>query len=242
MPVQRLTSGTSVLVPWNWVIVDAWGGGGGGGGNQQTSADGGGGGGGGAFASTVDTGLTIGAACAYAIGGAGAGGINATPATGGGDTTWRSTVVVAKGGALGSPGAGTSPGNAGAGGLASASTGTRAKFDGGWGCQGRDSNTGRGGWGGSSGGQAAGGHKVTSQATWATDSLYPTASTPAGGGHGGDGANVLSGPGAAPAAGNYGGGGGGVSEGTGVTGGAGAAGKVEVYYSPPTFALCLGCG
>jgi hypothetical protein len=237
VPVDLLTSGTSYTALSSWLIVDAWGAGAGG--NQQASADGGGGGGGGAFASSVDTALTVGSSYSYAIGQGGSGGINATPATNGGDTTWRTTVVVAKGGSLGSPGAGTAPGNGGAGGLSSASTGTRAAYNGGWGEHGLNSSAGRGGPGGSSGGRFAVGYRTGATAYAAA--TYDTAQTPLGGGHGGNGANSNSANGSAPASG-YGGGGGGASEGTTVTGGGGANGKIEVYYSPPQFLLCLGCG
>ena len=228
------TSGTSWTAPATVtsVKVEAWGAGGGGGGNTQASRDGGGGGGGGAYARDDADTVTPGNSYSYSLGTGGGGGTNGAGSAGG-DTTWRTTVVVAKGGQGGSAGASSAGGQGGTPGTAAASTGDQC-YDGGYGEDGRTSTTGRGGWGGSSGGSGAGGYYVGSSPTYTgtapfTNS-YPTGNTPSGGGHGGNGAGVTSGGGSAPAAGQYGGGGGGASEGTTVTGGSGAGGKIILTY------------
>jgi hypothetical protein len=104
-------------------------------------------------------------------------------------------------------------------------------LSGGQGEIGRNSTTGRGGYGGSSAGTALDGW--SGPQTWST-ATYPTASTPEGGGHGGNGGNANLAAGSAPASGN-GGGGGGAAEGapSNISGGNGANGKVILTYSKP---------
>ena len=133
--------------------------------------------------------------------GRGAPGGAGTTGTAGGDTTWRSTVVVAKGG-----GAGASTTAGGTGGQASAGTGT-VNFSGGNGAAAGAA----GGGGGSSAGTAAAGNNGTTAGA--------AGAAPTGGVAGGVGTTA---PGGAGAAG--GGGGGGSNAGTGA-GGAGGTGS-----------------
>ncbi len=208
----------------NSVIVEVWGGGGGGGGNP-TTADGASGGGGGAYSrSTVSvTGLSN---YAVVVGTGGSGGTTegCTSGTDGGDSSFNGTTVSARGGIKG---CGPNLGTGGTGGLGGATTGNgTVKNSGGQGESGNSLNSGQGGYGGSSAGTAANGY---SGSAWSTIT-YPTANTPAGGGHGGNGggAGQNGSPGIAP-----GGGGGGSGDGT-RTGGAGANGQVRLTYTPPT--------
>lgn len=229
---ETLLTGTSWTCPAGVtsVTVECWGGGGGGGGNTSNTECGGGGGGGGAYAKKTVA-VTPGNSYAYAIGQGGTG-VAASDGNPGGDTGWNSNEVMAKGGSGGGRslfnGFTQVGGTGGDGGLASASVGD-VKYDGGWGENGRTHSTGTGGWGGSSAGTASDGHANGAAASWTTVT-YPTGSTPAGGGHGGNGAPTQTSNGVAPVAGQYGGGGGGSGEGTTRLGGTGANGKIVLSY------------
>lgn len=207
------------------VDVEVWGGGGGGGGMNATS-DGGGGGGGGAYSKST---ITVVPANNYTVtvGAAGTGSSGCTASTAGGDS-WFSTTgtILAKGGSPGACSTGTPPAG-GAGGAAGSGVGT-TKFSGGQGEIGRNNASGSGGYGGSSAGTVANG--FSGPQTWSTVT-YPTASTPTGGGHGGN-AGGIGVNGSAPASGN-GGGGGGAGEGSPKIGGAGAVGKMILTYNKP---------
>lgn len=227
---ETFTASTTWTAPTGVTSVTAevWGGGGGGGG-QNLASDGGGGGGGGAYSKKLNIAVTPGNNYTVTVGGGGTGSAGCTASTAGGDS-WFSTsgTVLAKGGSPGACSTGTPPAG-GAGGVAASGVGD-TKFSGGQGEIGRDSPTGRGGYGGSSAGTAAAG--FSGPQTWDT-ATYPTASTPTGGGHGGDGGNANGAAGAAPVAGQYGGGGGGAAEGTNISGGGGAGGKVILTYNKP---------
>ena len=204
------------------VKVEAWGGGGGGGG-QNTTQDGGGGGGGGAYSRTDAQAVTPGSSYSYSVGAGGAGGTSGAGQSGGNTYFINATTVMAQGGEPGVNSTGTPP----AGGLGGASTFGYGgvKYSGGQGEIGRNHNTGIGGYGGSSAGTAGDGY--SGPQTWSTE-VYPTASTPAGAGHGGDGGTAGV-NGFAPVSGN-GGGGGGSGDGSGKTGGAGADGKLTLTW------------
>lgn len=208
------------------VTVEVWGGGGGGGGMNATS-DGGGGGGGGAYSKKNSVAVTPGNGYTVTIGGAGTGGTGCSGQTAGGDSWFSSTgTVLAKGGSPGQCSTGTPPAG-GAGGSATSGVGD-TKYSGGQGEVGRNNSNGSGGYGGSSAGTASDGWGGPQ--TWSTVT-YPTANTPAGGGHGGNAGGVGV-AGSAPASGN-GGGGGGAGEGTNIKGGNGASGKVILTYNKP---------
>lgn len=202
--------------------VEAWGAGGAGGGSTSNS-DGGGGGGGGAYSKS--TGVSVSGTIPVTVGTGGVGDNGA--GNPGGDSSFNTSTVVAKGGVGGSVTSGTG-GPGGSGGLASASTGA-TKFNGGTGGRGRDSNTGQGGPGGSSAGTAAAG--TSGPASWST---VTASAAPTGGGKGGNGGTSGNGGSAGTVP---GGGGGGAGDGTNEIGGDGAAGRVVVSYTCPTYAL-----
>ncbi len=205
------------------VTVECWGGGGAGGGNNGNS-NGGGGGGGGAYAKKNSYTVVPGNQYAYYVGNYGTGVANGNGNPGEDTYFVNSSTVMAKGGKGGYSNANGRSG--GAGGLASESVGD-VKYDGGWGEYGRLSSTGRGGYGGSSGGTAADGLADGSSPSWTT---VTAPSPPTGAGIGGNGGT---GNGLAPASGN-GGGGGGSGEGTNVYGGRGATGKIIISWAAKT--------
>ncbi len=212
------------------VQAEAWGGGGGGGGQGTRTSDGGGGGGGGAYSRVNSTTTVPGTNYTVSVGAQGTGGNDACGTAGKDSWFSNSTAILAKGGQPGCVSTGVPPAG-GLGGATSTSVGN-VKFAGGQGEIGRDSSTGRGGYGGSSAGTAADGW--SGPQAWST-LTYPTASTPAGGGRGGDGGAAAA-NGSAPASEN-GGGGGGSGDSAGVTayiGGAGAVGKIILTYSSST--------
>jgi hypothetical protein len=200
--------------------IECWGGGGGGGG-QNLSSDGGGGGGGGAYAIKNEYAITSGNSYTVSVGAGGSGGTGGS-GTAGGDSYFVSTsIVMAKGGQPGVNSTGTPP-SGGAGGLASSSVGD-TKYNGGQGEKGSNNTIGQGGYGGSSAGRNSDG--VSGPQTFLTI-IYPTGSTPAAAGVGGNGGDTgLNG--SAPSFGS-GGGGGGSGDGTNRSGGNGWAGKVVI--------------
>jgi hypothetical protein len=178
MPTDTLVSGTSWTAPAGvfQVTVQAWGGGAAGGGNS-TSADGGGGGGGGAYATIIDP-VVPGTSYSYSLGAAGTA-VSGATGNAGGDTTWRTTVVVAKGGTGGANPVGGAAGVGGNGGQAASCTPTTGALNGGYGENGIDASNGRGGFGGSSAGTATAGHLTSGASKTYSTAIYPTASTPA---------------------------------------------------------------
>ncbi len=224
---ETFTASTTWVAPTGVTSVTAevWGGGGGGGG-QNLASDGGGGGGGGAYSKQTAITVTPGNSYTVTVGALGAGGTSGCGGTGGDSSFVNTSTVLAKGGVGGCNSTGTPPAGGLGGAAASGVGGT--KFDGGQGEIGKNNATGVGGYGGSSAGTAAVGW--SGPQTWSTE-IYPTASTPTGGGHGGDG-GAKNANGVAPVSGN-GGGGGGSGEGTAMTGGNGTVGKVILTYNKP---------
>lgn len=203
------------------ITVECWGGGGAGGG-QNSNSDGGGGGGGGAYSKLNSFSVIEGQSFDFYVG---TGGIGITGKGGdGGDTYFLNrTTCLAKGGIGGSPSTVTPP-DGGTGGASTASVGD-VKYSGGQGEKGRDSNTGQGGYGGSSAGVSVNGW--SGPQTFLTIN-FPIASAPPGAGIGGNGGGAdINGD--APASGN-GGGGGGSGDGTSKKGGNGASGKIIIKW------------
>lgn len=210
------------------VNVQVWGGGGAGGGNTSTS-DGGGGGGGGAYSATNGIAVTAGASLTVTVGAGGSGGTGNGPD--GGDSWFiNNTTILAKGGTGGDAPVSGAGGVAGAGGAAGSGIGT-TKFSGGNGGTGRDNSTGQGGPGGSSAGTGANG--TSGAAVWSTTTA---GSPPTGGGAGGNGGGSGSHGSDASAP---GGGGGGAGDRiiTNRSGGDGAAGRVVISWTCPTYSL-----
>ncbi len=208
------------------VNVQVWGGGGAGGGNTSTSD---GGGGGGAYSATNGIAVTAGASLTVTVGAGGSGGTGNGPD--GGDSWFiNNTTILAKGGTGGDAPVSGAGGVAGAGGAAGSGIGT-TKFSGGNGGTGRDNSTGQGGPGGSSAGTGANG--TSGAAVWSTTTA---GSPPTGGGAGGNGGGSGSHGSDASAP---GGGGGGAGDRiiTNRSGGDGAAGRVVISWTCPTYSL-----
>lgn len=190
------------------VLVECWGGGGGGGGAATGERSGGGGGGG--YSRAIVQGVP-GTAYPYTVGAGGTGGAGGGAGAlgvAGGDTTYRTSVVVAKGG-----GVGATYDAGGTGGQASAGTGT-TKYNGGNGAA-KDTH---GGGGGSSAGTGSNGNNGTTAGV--------PGAAPTGGVIGGVGDTSPGGAGAA------GGGGGGGCDDDAAAGGAGGVGKIKFTWPP----------
>ena len=230
MPALLYTAAsTTYTARSTWAIVELWGGGGCGGGATATGCAAGGGAGG-QYAKSAVTGLTPGTGYTVAIGQTRTGATTGT--LNGNDSTFASTTVVAKGGA-GAPAQTTVGAGPGASGSTSGGVGNLVVNAGGNGATAPASNQ-SGGGGGAAGPSGAGGNASGITAGTGNSGLTNI-------GTGGAGRT-------SSAAGNagttYGGAGGGAyaSTSTDRAGGNGAAGYGRIYYSPPDFLLCLGCG
>lgn len=210
------------------VNAKVWGAGGGGGGANTAQSGNGAGGGGGEFAQEATLAVTVGNTYNVVVAGGGTGGAHNAAGGNGGSSSFPgdSVTVLAHGGKGGGRGTGGVSGTGGAAGTGSANA---THHDGGNGGNGGAAGVNPGGSGGGSGGTAASGNNGGNVG------LATAAVT--GGGPGGAGGNFISSPsdanGNRPSAGPGGGGGGASSfDGSGYFGANGAAGKVELVYTP----------
>ena len=205
------------------VNVECWGGGGAGGGATGNPA-GGGGGGGGSYVRTSSIAVTAGLNYNYNVGN---GGTGATTSGAAGGDTWfnTSSTILAKGGRGGTFANADNMTAASATTLTTGNIGTISYYGGG------------GGTGGALGASSAGGGGSAGTASNGNNGSGTTGGTAVtGGGAGGNGTSLSSNGSSATTVGG-GGGGGRAGSGTDRLGGSGAAGKIVLTYTCPTYSI-----
>jgi hypothetical protein len=224
MPALTYTAASSsYIADSSWAIVELWGGGGAGGGATGNPSAGGGGAGGQYIRSVYST--TVGIEYTVYIGQTVSG---STTNTVNGNNS--SITAIGQQTLIAAGGAGASPiitnNGSGIGALGSVANGVGDIIVAGGNGANAVSATSSGGGGGGGGGNASGGTGGTATAP---------------GGNGGDGRTS---DGAGNTGNTYGGGGGGAyaSSATDRAGGNGRIGYGRIYFSPPAFLCCLGCG